>query len=628
MSDGFSGKFLRVDLTRGEISIDEHDETFWREYMGGWNTILYYLLRETKPGLDPLGSDNLLVFAPGVLTGSHFSGSGRSAVGCKSPLTNGFGAAEVGGFWGAELKNAGWDGIVISGRAPEPKYLWMRDDEVQLRDAESLWGLETLECQEAMRAELGDRLVRTALIGPAGEKLVKYAAIANDLSHFAGRTGVGAVMGSKLLKGIAVRASSRGSTADPLKVQELARWVGPNVKELAYTLNAFGTGAIMTPHLHSGNLPTNNFRDGNFWNIENLSSQTIKRTILKKMDSCYACAVRCKKMVATHEPYETKPEYGGPEYETLAALGSDCGVDDLMAVNKASELCNRYCMDSISVGATIAFAMECFEHGLLTKEDTGGIDLRFGNAKALVQMTEMIAKRQGLGDLLAEGVKIAAQRIGRGAEEFAIHVKGLEVPMHEPRLKRALGVGYAISPTGADHNHNIHDPDFEKPGRKVDMLKSFGVSGPVAMEDIGEDKIRVLKAVTMWEIAMNCLGICRFVPWSFEQGTELVKAVTGWDVDLMEVSRVGERAMTLARIYNLREGLTRKDDWLPDRFFHPATVGPLSSTAVDPEKLAEGISIYYEMLGWDRETGVPTAAKTEDLNVEWAAKTLQATTRG
>jgi len=612
---GYNGKVLRVDLSKGDIRVEKPSDSFYRRYFGGRAVIAHYLLKELRPGTDPMGPENLLIFAPGVVTGALIPGGGRNSVGARSPLTGAYGEAEAGGFFGAELKHAGYDGIVVRGRAESPVYLWVHDGEAEIRDAGHLWGLDIGDSQEVIRKELGDRLVRTAQVGRAGERMVRFACVINDLKHSAGRVGMGAVMGSKNLKAVAARGHGGPGAADPEKLKELTRWLVDNLEEKKGRMHEFGTGAVMTEHVLSGNLPVRNFRDGDFPNVEAISAQAVKETVRIRMESCYFCPVRCKKVVRVEEPWAVDPIYGGPEYETLAALGSNCGIDDLKAICKANELCQRYTLDTISTGCTIAFAMECYEKGMITKKDTGGINLTFGNPEAMVETVELIAKREGIGDLLAEGTMRAAEKIGKGSEKLAVHVKGEEVPMHDPRLKRGLGLGYCVAPTGADHCNNLHDAGPES-------LPSFGIFEPVPREDLGPRKVRLFVYTVELGALDNCLLLCDFVPWSEDQTVEIVRAVTGWDSNLWELMKVGERSINMARAFNRREGFTRKDDWLPDRFFHPPTSGPLSKTAVDPEKLENAKSLYYKMMNWDQE-GTPTRAKLEELDIGWVADKLK-----
>lgn len=617
MTFGYTGKILRVNLSDERTGVETPDENFYRRYFGGRALIAYYLLKETETGTDPLGPENKLIFATGILTGAPFSGSGRNSVGAKSPLTGAYGDAEVGGYWGAELKHAGLDAIAVEGKAKAPVFLWVHDGQTEIRDAKHLWGKETGKSQELIRQELGDQTIRTAQIGPAGEKLVRYACVINDLKHSAGRTGMGAVMGSKNLKAIAAKGRERVRVARPEKIRKMTTWFNENMPKLIPAIHTYGTGAAIDAFAASGNLPYHNFRDGDFPNPDGISAKTVKDTVSVGMETCFACTVRCKKVVKIEGETTVDPTFGGPEYETLAALGSDCGVDDLPAICKGHELCQRYGFDTISIGATIAFAMECFEKGLISEREAAGVDLRFGNADAMLKAIQLIAKREGIGDLLAEGVKRTAEKLGPEAQKLAVHVKGLEVPMHEPRLKRALGLGYATSPTGADHVHNMHDTGLDE--NAWEDLKSLGVLEPVPAEDLGPAKIRLFRYFSTWRHLANCLVLCIFPPWTYEQKTELVSAVTGWNTTAFELWKVGERALNMARAFNFREGFRAEDDWLPDRFFHPHNVGTLSKTAVDPEQLLTARRTYYQMMEWDEKTGAPTRGKLEELDVGWVA---------
>jgi aldehyde:ferredoxin oxidoreductase len=621
MSNGFTGKILRVNLNKETTSSETLEEVFYRRHFGGRGLISYILLKELEPKIDPLGPENKLMFACGPVTGAPISGAGRNSVGAKSPLTGAYGEAEAGGFWGAELKQAGFDAIIVEGKASSPVYLWIEDQKVEVRDASRLWGLEIKKAQETIRSELDDSRVRVAQIGPGGERLVRYASVVNDMNHVAGRCGMGAVMGSKNLKAVAVKGSKRVPVRKPKRLGKLAKWMAQNVKDLAYSLQTYGTGDGMDAMEATGNLPVCNFRDGDFPEVDQISAEAVKEQVRVGMGTCFACAIACKKEVKLDAPWTVDPEYGGPEYETLASLGSNCGVSDVKAVCKANELCQRYSIDTISTGVTISFAMECFEHGLLTKEDTGGMDLSFGNAESMVKLVELIGEKRGLGALLAEGTKRAAEKIGNGAEEFAVQVKGQEVPMHDPRLKRGEALGYAVSPTGADHVHNIHDT-FLYP-KLPNSYNSLGVLETVPVEDFGPKKVRLYKIVGEWRTLNNFLVTCLFTPWSVIQKVEIVRSVTGWNTTAFELMKVVERGNTLARIFNLREGFTEKDDWLPPRFFKPRTSGALSEVAVNPEDLQKAKLLYYDMMGWT-EQGVPKKSALDELDIGWAVNKISA----
>ncbi|MFO7917463.1 MAG: aldehyde ferredoxin oxidoreductase family protein [Anaerolineae bacterium] len=628
MARSFHNKILRVNLTEGTVTIEEPGESYLRHYFGGWNIIADILLREVPANGDPLGPENKLVFAPGVLSGLPLSGAARNAIGAKSPLTGAFGAAEVGGFWGAELKRAGFDAVIVEGASDEPIYLWINDGEAELRDASALWGKRTKETESGIREELDDDGIRCAMIGPAGENMVRYACIMNGLKDAGGRTGLGAVMGSKKLKAIAVRGTMDISGVDADRIREMARDMGMAVREgeKAESLHEWGTGVGLEGSVLTGNLPIRNFRDGEFEGAGNISAENYMPEIGIGMEGCYACAVRCKKVVDADSPYDLDSDYGGPEYESAAALGSCCGVDDVVAVSKATELCNANSLDSIGTGVVIAFAMECFENGLLTLEDTDGIELHFGNGDALVKMVEKIAQRDGLGDLLANDLQTIAEEIGGEAEQFAMHVKGQPYPMHEPRFKRGLAIGYAVSPTGADHVHALHDSGLVEPDEDGFMpnetLRTMGILDAIPLEDLGPEKVRATLYNTIASVTLNCLTTCLFVPWTAEELVEIARAATGWDVSAYELLKVGERALTLARVFNVREGFDVSSDRLAERSYGPTTSGALADGGIDREVLHEALQNYYGMIGWDEESGVPTVAKLHELGVSWAVDYL------
>jgi len=370
-----------------------------------------------------------------------------------------------------------------------------------------------------------------------------------------------------------------------------------------------------------GNLPVKNFRDGTFPNVDKISAETLKKTIGIGMEGCFACPVRCKKIVESHEPYPIDPAYGGPEYETLGALGSTCGIDNLHAVAKGAELCNAYSLDTISTGVTIAFAMECYERGFLTSEQTQGIKLEFGNAEAMLRMVELIARREGIGDLLAEGTAMVAKQIGREAEDFAMHVKNLEIPMHEPRLSKALGLGYMVNPHGADHCDSMIDIFFsafgEQPNVTIPEFVSLGLE-PAPFQGIDSRKVALAKALQSKRIIGDSLVLCMFLPYSFTQMAELTSAVTGHETSVTELLRVSERILTMFRIFNMREGFTAAEDKLPARFFEPTIGGPLSDKPMNFGEMETAKRHYYHLMGWD-EGGVPTNEKLEELGIDYLA---------
>ena len=404
---GYSGKLLRVNLASGKTGIDQPDPLYYKRYLGGRGIIMHTLLTEIPAKADPLGPENKLVFALGLLTGHKIIGSGRCGVGAKSPLTGACGEAEAGGMWGAELRRAGYDGIIIEGRAQTPIYLWIYDDRVEIRDARKIWGAEVGVADAWFRNDIGEKKYRTALIGPSGEKMVHFANIMADCSHAFGRCGLGAVMGSKNLKGVVVKGSQRPTAAHNEQILALNRVMKGRYKSTPFV--AYGTGGAMDAFEAVGNLPVRNYSGGRFPNVDKISAVTLMEQYGLAMEGCFNCPIRCKKKIKlTDAPWSVDTIYGGPEYETLASFGSNLLIDDLPAICKAHEICNRYGIDTISTGATVAFAMECFENGLLSSEDVGGLQLNFGNATAMLKLVKQIARRQGIGDILAQGTKKAA----------------------------------------------------------------------------------------------------------------------------------------------------------------------------------------------------------------------------
>ena len=594
---GYWNKILHVNLTDRRTWIEEPGDAFFRRYGGGRGFIAHYLLKHVPKNADPLGPENVLIFAPGVLTGSPVPGAGRHSVGAKSPLTGGFGESEAGGFWGAELKRAGWDGIVVHGAAATPVYLWINEGAVEFRDASHLWGKITGDVQDAILAEIGDPRARVAQIGPAGENLVRFACIANELNEVAGRTGMGAVMGSKKLKAIVVRGKTAVKLADAKGLTAVAKWVSGTMDEKHRAFHEFGTGAAMQGKSLEGGMPTLNYRLGAFDKVAQVDAIAVRDQMRVKMEACYACSVRCKKVVhiekkeeAAREAqekvyggkgkvgfdplgrYSVDPRYGGPEYESLAAMGVNLGLDDIIAIAKSNEMCNYLAMDTVSLGSTLAWAMECFEKGLLTLEDTGGVPLRFHDADGVIKLVEMIAYRQGIGDLLAEGSAAAAKRLGRGSEAFLTTVKGMEMAMHDPRHMPIMRASYLMAPTGGDH-----------------MRQSGNRNG-----------------------VRNQIGMCHFLAYEDDQMLTILNAVTGWNATQDEVVTTAHRGMALARLFNLREGFTRADDRLPVRFSE-ALPKHAGLTREQQEKI---VSDYYVEYGWDPATGVPTPETITRLQIE------------
>ncbi|MBI2555380.1 MAG: aldehyde ferredoxin oxidoreductase family protein [Candidatus Rokubacteria bacterium] len=620
MASGMTGRLLHVDLTTRQTRVEELPETILRQHLGGGALASYLLLREMPAGVDPLGPDNVLVFTTSVINGLSLSGTNRYTAAAKSPLTGGYGESEAGGWWGPELRSAGYDGLVIRGQAESPVYLWIKDGQVEFRDAGPYWGRLSGEVQDGLEQELGDKRIRVLQTGVAGERGVLFAAIVNQLKHFHGRCGLGAVMGAKRLKAIVVRGTKPPVAMDKEGAKRQLVWFREHYDRSKDRFHTLGSASALLALDASGILPTRNFRDGSFEHARAISGQTMGDTILVNRGTCFACAVACKREVEVKELGVT-PKYGGPEYETLAASGSLCGVSDLNALALVNQLYAQYVLDSISTGVVLAFAMECYEHGIITKEMTGGIELTWGNADAVIQVVHQIGRREGVGRLLGEGVKRAAAELGRGAERFALHVKGQELPMHDPRGKKGLSLAYALSPTGADHMEAPHDPLYAGFHPQGHPLGPLGLIEPLDPLVLDGKKVRAFfETQKVWS-SYNSVGMCDFVGTPLN-GLELqpfvdyINSVTGWNMSLYELMKVGERNNTLARLFNCREGFTPEDDVLPDRLHEGIGNGPLKGERVDPEQFLAARRLYYEMAGWDPETGRPTAAKLAELGID------------
>lgn len=628
MGYGSNGTVLRVDLTRGVTAVETFDETFYRRYPGGKALAAYHLLREVPAGADPLGPENVLVLATGLLTGAPLSTATRFNAIARSPLTGAFGESEAGGYWGPELKMAGLDAIILTGQSPEPVYLWIRDGAAEIRDARALWGQDPPTVQAAIKEAVGEKNARVLQIGRAGERQVPYAMLMNELRHYNGRTGMGAVMGSKNVRAIAVRGSRRYTELahDAAVLGEIGRRLSKAVTEhpQGWDLRTKGTPGLTDGLNAGGILPTRNFRQGSFEQVDQIG-WTAYEAIRSGTRSCYACAVRCKPESAFDGRYKVTDTYDGPEYEAVAGFGSNCAIFDLELIARANELCNEMGLDVISTAGTVAFVMECVEHGHIGTADLGGVDLRFGNGEALLEAIPLIAEREGIGELLALGSRQIAEQVGGEAITFAMQVKGLEMAMHEPRGKVGVALGYATNEAGADHLVAFHDGVFVNP-ESVSFrgARPLGISEPAGALDLGETKVRNWYTGERWNSAEKVLGLCFFgpAPRSFIQVDDVVAAVraaTGWDITVEEILDVGERAVNLARLFNVREGFSRRDDRLPDRLHGPLEGGPLTGTSIDRAAFEAAITRLFELKGWDPATGVPTPERLRRLGLEWAA---------
>jgi aldehyde:ferredoxin oxidoreductase len=520
---------------------------------------------------------------------------------------------------------------VIHGQAAKPVYLWLHDGEAELRDAAHLWGRFTADVEDAIWDELGDRRTQVLQCGPAAEQGVLFGALISMSNRANGRTGMGTVMATKNLKAVAVRGRDRPGAADADAVRAMAKWGGDNFEDSdIYGMGLAGTAEIVPSQDEGGGLPTRNWSSGTFEGAEAISGQRMADTILKERDTCFGCVVRCRRVVeVTEGPFQVDPRYGGPEYETIATMGSYCGVSDLAAIALANQLCNMYGMDTISCGATVAWAMDCFEQGLLTTEQTDGIELCFGNAKALVQVVERIGKREGFGRLLGEGSARAAEKLGVG-QDLVVAVKNHELPAHMPQVKRSLALIYAVNPFGADHQSHEHDPSYELEKDweyYQDRLSELDLLDPQPVGSLGVEKVRYAFYTQCLYSCLDSVSLCQFVwgpAWQLygpSQMVEAVRAVTGWNVSLWELLKVGERRLNLLRAFNAREGVGAEADTVPPKLLTPLQGGASDGVAVTAEEVEAAKAVYYRMAGWD-ERGRPTRGKLEELTLGWVADEL------
>jgi len=617
MAGGYMGRILFVDLSHGTMKEERTDEELCRQFLGGYGLGARLIWDRQRAGVDPLSPENILGFVTGPLTGTPALIASRYMVVGKSPLTGTWGDANSGGFFGPQMKFAGYDAIFFTGESKKPVYLFLDKGEAVLRDAQELWGLDTVETEDRLKAELGAE-TEVACIGPAGEKLALISCIINNKGRAAARSGLGAVMGSKRLKAVAVRGDMEVPLADRERVLSLRKQYLANLTgSLVDYYRNYGTCGGLEGASVSGDAPVKNWKGVgpiDFPRAEAISDDNVIK-YQEKRYACWHCPLGCGGQMRVKEgPYAG--EGHKPEYETLAAFGTMTLVDDVEAIIKANDLCNRYGLDTISTGATLAFAIECYENGLLSPKDSDGLELRWGNVPATIAMVEKIAKREGIGDLLADGMKRAADRIGGEARELAIHIQGQEVPMHDPRYLPTLAISYWLDATPARHTQGGH--------WAYDLI-------PISRERLGipdsEDKYsytgkaEIYKKVTDILHVVNAAGLCQFgyECSDIQYVPDFLSAVTGWDLTLEECLRIGERISNLRHLFNLREGLNPLRFKLPGRIIGrpPLQAGSLAGIEVDVETLA---SEYLAARGWDPITAMPSREKLAESGLEELAR--------
>ncbi len=601
LSKGYRGTLLFLDLSRRSSIRKPLSREFARKYIGGRGFGARLLYDETQPDTDPLSPENRIILSTGPLTGTSAPGSKMSII-AKSPATGGHADSSVGGVLGPQLKFAGYDLVVIAGKSQKPIYLSIIDDEVEFCDATGLWGEKCSETEDAIRKELGDARTAIATIGPAGERLVAFACVTHKGGRQAGRCGMGAVMGSKNLKGVAVRGDGQVSLAHPVEFNNIVSEARRLLTENPSNFQKYGTAEHVMVSNEMGSLPTRNYSTGAFEGAQNISGENMYETIVDGSRGCFACPVACTKYSTVKDGPHKGTAVEGPEYETIAMLGSNCGVADIKTVAKANLLCDELGIDTISTGNVVGFAMECYQRGIIDKNDTDGMDLGFGNEESFLRLIKMIGSREGLGQILAQGVRKAAEKFGSGSSMFAMHSKGLEWSAYECRAALGQALGYALVDRGADHNRIWCTDFFVSPEK----------SSPQAMAELAFNHQRSRSACDL-------LGICRFVSYqfSFDYYAQMLSQATGLQTSTDDIMKVSERVFNLTRLYNMREGFTRKDDSVPMRcFVDQVPSGPTKGKVLKRELFNQGLETFYELSGWDKETGTPLRSKLRELDLD------------
>lgn len=615
MSCGYMGRLVRVDLTKAKVTAENIREDWARQFLGGAGLATRYLYEEVPKGTDPLEPDNKLIFMSGPLTGTHSASASRYSVVTKSPQTGLWGHANSGGAFGPSIKRAGFDGIIVEGISPKPVYLLLTDGSAELLDAGGLWG-KTVSETEALIREAHPGNISVACIGPGGENLVRYAAVINDRHRAAGRCGVGAVMGAKRLKAVVCSGKAPVNLARPESFRQSARQQLDFINEsiLKVGFESYGTNMISDMVNVRGGYPTRNWQSGVFHEIDKVSGQALTEKVLVKGVSCFSCPIACGRGTEIREGRYRGHKGEGPEYESVNTLGAQCGVADMNTITMANYLCNDYGLDTISTGSTIAFAMECQEKGILPAERTGGMQPNFGDGDIVLELVRMIALRQGLGDLLAEGTRRMARIVGKGSVEFAMNVKGLELPAYDPRAAKICGLGYVTANRGGDHITGfIEAPAF------IDMPILLVPESQI--EDPYNPKPEEAKILVDLENALtvfDCIGACKFMALLLQAQDylELINAALDWDLDETGFREAGERVFNLMRAFCVREGVERSADTLPGRLLkEPLPEGPSEGMVMDETQLEKLKTSYYEYRGWDQSTGKPNVQKLHELGL-------------
>ena len=632
MAYGYNNKVLFVNLTTGEMNVEEIGERLMRMYLGGNGLGTYYAMRDIPANCDPMGPDNRLVIGTGVATGAPVAATSRVTCSFKSPVTGGIGASEAGGAFGTRMKYAGFDMLVIYGKAEKPVYLYLAEGKAEIRDAAHLWGKTNKEYTEILANELGKAACPFG-IGPAGENLNLYANIGTGLSHFCGRTGTGAVMGSKNLKCVvAVGAKPMYEYFDAEKLKAYNKQAIEMARNGDFSWwRTQGTSGCPVGYNDQGVLVTKNYTEGYFADANKIDTDAwIAQGVYGGNHACLNCGIACKQRMKANKAehgYDVDPAYGGPEYETAGAFGSNLLINDVVAIGKANEICNAYGIDTISFGSIVALIMECYEKGLITTEQCYGVEPKWGSTELLLTLLEKaIVRAEGLGNAMANGLDATAAWIGNGADKLAFSTKNNAPAMHAPQGRQNMALNYATHEYG-DHQSVELDSHFVEGNFEGNPTNFYqkGIYFPCAYPSLGEEKAKTNYYSHIQFSITNCLGTCDFgwnsgTAYDLTDTVEIVKAITGWNTNLWEIMKSTERYLILQRLFNQREGFGVKDDELPERIFGlPYTEGALAGTSISREQFLRARELYYDMAGLDSE-GHPRYSKALELDLLWAKK--------
>jgi len=622
MTKGFTGIILKVDLTTGKIERVEKSEEFYRMYMGGGGFGAYFLLKEIKTKTDVFAPENVITIAPGITTGAAVSGVSRCCVTALSPETGGVSDSQLGGSIGPMIKRAGYDAIVITGKADVFSYLLIDGDSVTIKSAEDIQGKTVLEAHDVLTGEHGNKKMSILQCGPAGERLVRFSCLMGDFNNAAGRGGMGAVFGSKNLRALVVKGNGSVGFEDSDGLKKLARLAMERLPGSGFPeiLKKHGTPGVVAPQAKAGNMATHNFSRSWHKDYMKLHGATYEKEISAGNTTCFGCILGCRKKVKAESPWKVTDRLGGPEFETLGILGSNLDITSAVAVAKANELCNNYGLDTISTGGVAAYLFECLEKGILSSADCDGKELGFNDPEGLFWLIDQIVNRRGIGDILADGLVTAVEKLGLETQPYAIHVKNKVPAVHMAQVKPSLALMYAVCPIGADHMSNEHDWLLSS---EAEISKGLGILGGGALDCADLNKVRMTVYSQYYYSVLDTLCLCMFCwgcgsLYSYRDLEDLIRHVAGWECTMFELMKVGERRINMLRQINARQGFTSADDTLPQRLFEKLPDGPAKGKCVDKEAFGQMRAQYYDLMGWDEFTGNPRDGKLRDLGLEWA----------